>query len=109
VLSRSVAACSAVKRPRRSHIWTREQSDHYVEPHWVSTRLFDVQDFDRTQTLLDPCTGFGRIADAAKAAGYTVLAADIADRGDPGCLVREAFGGGLMISMKREQFSSPGE
>ncbi|TYL93437.1 hypothetical protein FXB40_21645 [Bradyrhizobium rifense] len=73
------------KRPRLSHVWRREASDHYVEPRWVSTRLFEVEDFDRSHVLLDPCTGFGRIADAAKGAGYVVIAADIADRGYPGC------------------------
>ena len=77
------------KRLRRSHIWGRETSDHYVEPTWVSTRLFEVEDFDRSQVLLDPCTGFGCIAEAAKAAGYTVIAADIVDRGYPGCLVQD--------------------
>jgi len=79
----------ADKRLRRSHIWGRETSDHYVEPTWVSIRLFEVEDFDRSQVLLDPCAGFGRIAEAAKAAGYTVIAADIVDRGYPGCLVQD--------------------
>jgi hypothetical protein len=60
-----------------------------VEPAWVSIRLFEVEDFDRSQILLDPCTGFGRIAEAAKGAGYTVIAADIVDRGYPGCLVQD--------------------
>jgi hypothetical protein len=54
----------ANKRLRQSHIWGREKSDHYVEPTWVSIRLFEVEDFDRSQVLLDPCTGFGRIAEA---------------------------------------------
>ena len=79
----------ADKRLRQSHIWSRETSDHYVEPTWVSIRLFEVEDFDRSQVLLDPCAGFGRIAEAAKAAGYTVVAADIVDRGYPGCLVQD--------------------
>ena len=60
-----------------------------MEPTWVSIRLFEVEDFDCSQVLLDPCAGFGRIADAAKAAGYTVIAADIIDRGYPGCLVQD--------------------
>ena len=51
----------ADKRLRRSHIWGRETSDHYVEPTWVSIRLFEVEDFDRSQVLLDPCTGFGAL------------------------------------------------
>jgi methylase of polypeptide subunit release factors len=56
-------------------------SHHCAEPKWVSIRLFKVEDFDRSHVPLDPCTGFGRIAEAAKAAGYTVIAADIVDRG----------------------------
>jgi hypothetical protein len=60
-----------------------------VEPVWVSIRLFQVEDFDRTHVLLDPCTGFGRIAEAARAVGYTVIAADVIDRGYPGCLVQD--------------------
>jgi hypothetical protein len=59
----------AGKRSRQSHIRRRETSDHYVEPTWVSIRLFKVEDFDLSHVLLDPCTGFGRIAEAAKAAG----------------------------------------
>ena len=51
----------ANKRLRRSQIWGRETSDHYVEPTWVSIRLFEIEDFDRSQVLLDPCGRFGRI------------------------------------------------
>jgi hypothetical protein len=52
--------------------------------------LFEVEDFDRNQILLDACCGFGRIAASAKAAGYTnVIAADIVDRGYPGCEIQD--------------------
>ena len=34
----------ANKRLRQSHIWGRETSDHYVEPTWVSIRLFQVEE-----------------------------------------------------------------
>jgi hypothetical protein len=68
-----------IKRPRHSHIWDREVCDHYVEEEWVSARLFEVEDFDRRQTVLDACCGFGRIASAAKAAGYVTIAADIVE------------------------------
>jgi hypothetical protein len=79
----------ADKRPRLSHVWHREADDHYVEPHWVSVRLFAVENFDRSQALLDPCTGFGRIADAAKAAGYAVITGDIVDRGYANCEIQD--------------------
>jgi hypothetical protein len=84
----SIPVIAPVKRLRRSHVWERETCDHYVEPHWCSERLFQVEAFDRSQTLLDACCGFGRIADSAKAAGYVVIAADITDRGYPGCRVQ---------------------
>ena len=76
-----------VKRQRNSHLFEREEHDHYVEPHWLSQRLFEVEDLDRSKPMLDPCTGWGRIADAAKAAGYRVATADIVDRGYAGCVV----------------------
>jgi hypothetical protein len=76
------------KRPRDSHIFERDPNDWYLEPHWVSERLSAVEDFGRGNVLLDPCTGTGRIADAAKAAGYHVITADIVDRGYPGCRIQ---------------------
>ena len=82
-------AIATNKRPRLSHVWGREAADHYVEPVWVSARLFETEDFDRSQILLDPCTGFGRVATAAKAAGYTVIAADIVNRGYPNCEIQD--------------------
>ena len=79
-----------IKWPRLSHVWDRERCDHYIEPVWCSARLFEVEDFDRNQILLDACCGFGRIAASAKAAGYTnVIAADIVDRGYPGCEIQD--------------------
>ncbi len=76
-------------KPRRknSHIWDRDPHDWYLEPHWVSQRLFDVERFG--PVILDPCTGTGRIADAAKAAGYRVMTADLIDRGYPGCKIQD--------------------
>jgi hypothetical protein len=81
----------AEKRARFSHIWQRDERDFYVEPEWVSTRLFEAEPFDRTQLLLDPCTGgFGRVARAAARAGYEVIAGDIVDRGGyPGAIVQD--------------------
>jgi hypothetical protein len=74
-------------RRRNSHIFDRDRDDFYLEPRWVSQRLFDVEGFDRRAPLLDPCTGTGRIADAATHAGYNVITADIVDRGYPGCKI----------------------
>lgn len=71
-----------IKRAENSHIWQREEHEHYVEPEWCSKRLFEVEKFDGL--IWDPCCGFGRIPDSAKAAGYGALAGDIVDRGYPG-------------------------
>ena len=70
---------AAIARPENSHIWEREQHEHYVEPEWCSKRLFDVEKFEGL--IWDPCCGFGRIPLAARAAGYGTLARDIVDRG----------------------------
>ena len=52
-------AIATNKRPRLSHVWGREAADHYVEPVWVSARLFETEDFDRSQILLE-CLDVGR-------------------------------------------------
>lgn len=70
----------ADKRVEHSHIWQREEHEHYVEPEWCSKRLFDVEKFEGA--IFDPACGFGRIKKAALAAGYDdVRASDIVDRG----------------------------
>lgn len=62
-----------------AHVWEREANEHYVEPEWCSARLFEEERFPGQ--VWDPCCGFGRIPDAARAAGYFVFASDIIDRG----------------------------
>jgi hypothetical protein len=69
----------AIISTRDTHIFERDIADHYVEPSWVSSRLFDVEQFDGP--ILDPCCGWGRILQAADQAGYTVMGSDIVDRG----------------------------
>lgn len=68
-----------IARAENSHIWQREQHEHYVEPAWCSERLFQVEKFDGG--IFDPCCGFGTIPKAALAAGYSVRASDLVDRG----------------------------
>jgi len=68
-----------VKRLRTSHIWARDDADWYVEPEWVSLRLFDVESF--TGAIHDPAAGLGRIVHAARAHGYPATGADIVGRG----------------------------
>lgn len=62
-----------------SHIWEREENEHYVEPEWCSRRLFEEEVF--SGLVWDPCCGFGRIPEAASAAGLQAYASDLIDRG----------------------------
>ena len=52
----------------------------YLEPHWCDERLFEVEPFNRSRPLLDPCCGSGRVTTAARQAGYRVQVSDIVDR-----------------------------
>ena len=42
-------------RPLAVHIWNKEPDGFYVEPFWVSERLFEVEKFDGT--IWDPACG----------------------------------------------------
>jgi len=68
-----------IVKAEHSHIWQREQHEHYVEPGWCSRRLFDVERFEGS--IWDPCCGFGRIPKEAEEAGYPAYGSDIVDRG----------------------------
>lgn len=74
-----------IKRPEASHIWQREQHEHYVEPAWCSQRLFEEEEFNGP--IFDPACGFGTILKSAVAADYDVWAHDVVDRGFPGTVV----------------------
>jgi hypothetical protein len=65
-------------RPKNTHIFAKELQDHYVEPRWCSTRLFDVERFPGI--IMDPFAGWGRCVAAARTAGYRTIASDIVDR-----------------------------
>lgn len=53
--------------------------EHYVEPFWVSERLFEEEDF--RGSVYDPACGFGRIVISARKAGLTAYGSDVVDRG----------------------------
>lgn len=67
-------------RQKDAQIWARHPQDWYVEPEWVSRRLFAVEDFSRDVPIFDPSCGFGRILQAADGAGYLVYGTDIVSR-----------------------------
>jgi hypothetical protein len=79
VLTAEAKADVSQPRRRRSHIFARVQADHYVEPFWLSARLFEVETFP-TKTIVDPACGWGRILTNAMTAGYAALGSDIVDR-----------------------------
>jgi hypothetical protein len=67
--------------PRRANNFPRDRLGHYVEPHWCSVRLFAVESFGAPGAVVfDPACGWGRILQAATAAGYTPIGSDLVDR-----------------------------
>lgn len=75
----TAATAESEKRVLKAHIWEREENEHYVEPEWVSRRLFEEEDF--TPGIWDPCCGFGTIPKSAIARGLYGIGTDIVDRG----------------------------
>ncbi len=72
---------TGIAKAEQSHIWERQEHEHYVEPEWCSRRLFEVERFEGV--IFDPACGFGRIVEAARAAGYRAHGEDIVHRGFP--------------------------
>ena len=67
------------KRARKSHIFAKEANNHYVEPEWVSRRLFEVERFEGS--IVDPACGWGTVVISALKAGYAAAGSDLVDRG----------------------------
>ena len=67
-----------MKRSKAAHIFERVDADHYVEPSWVSARLFAVEKF--ASRIHDPACGWGTILQSAQAAGYRIEGSDIVRR-----------------------------
>jgi hypothetical protein len=82
------------KRQRHSHIFPREEHEHYVEPAWCSERLFEEELF--VGAVHDPCCGFGTIPEAAIRAGLTASSADLVDRGYALSTVEDFFATSVM-------------
>lgn len=69
-------------RKRESHLWDRHPEDWYVEPPWVSTRLFETEKF--TGEIHDPCCGLGHICASALLFTNQVTGSDLVRR-SPHC------------------------
>ena len=76
-------------RPLLAHVWTKDPHGFYIEPEWCARRLFEVERFNGV--IKDPACGVGRIADAARAPGYNVIATDLIDRGYPQFVASRTF------------------
>ena len=66
-------------REKRSHLWEREPDNWYVEPSWVSRRLFEAESFPGR--VIDPCAGMGNVIAGAAEAGVRVQGYDLRERG----------------------------
>jgi hypothetical protein len=74
-----MATIAKSRRQRKTHIFEKANDGWYVEPSWVSRRLFEVEQFDRR--IHDPACGWGTITKEAVAAGYRYVGgSDIVDR-----------------------------
>lgn len=71
-------APSGAIRRLAAHAWERDPYEHYVEPAWVSRRLFQVETF--FGTVVDPAAGFGTIVRSARSSGLKAFGYDIARR-----------------------------
>jgi hypothetical protein len=74
-------------RKRESHLWRRDPLDYYVEPEWVSRRLFEDERF--IGSIYDPACGSGNIVKAAREARITAYGADIVKRWEGATAVRD--------------------
>jgi len=55
---------NGVAASKDAHLWERQKEDWYVEPDWVSSRLFAQEHFEGT--VVDPSCGLGRIVTSAR-------------------------------------------
>jgi hypothetical protein len=74
-------AASGAATLRHAHNFERDLHDHYVEPAWVSARLFAAESFGPPGArVFDPACGWGWVLRAARDAGYTPVGSDLIDR-----------------------------
>lgn len=79
-----------VPREKDAHLWARHPQDWYVEPEWCSRRLFEVEDFNSMEPIIDPACGMGRIVVAGRVKGFITLGHDLVKR-STWCSAEEDF------------------
>jgi hypothetical protein len=83
------------KWDRDSHIFARDEHDHYVEEAWCPLRLIEAEQL--RGTVYDPAVGIGRTRDACAMLGIPFIGSDLIDRG--GC--SKGMGGVDFLKTKR--------
>jgi hypothetical protein len=69
---------------KTTRIFSPEENEHFVEPHWVNKRFFETELTDEYLRVHDPMAGWGRIPEAALAAGHYATGSDLVeDRATP--------------------------
>jgi hypothetical protein len=71
------------KKMRLAHIFDKEPQGHYVEPNWVSARLFEAEEFEGP--ILDPAVGWGRITTSAYHNNFKTMGCDVVNRHPCNC------------------------
>lgn len=82
------AALRGPLRKKQSHRWQRQVDDWYVEPRWVSRRLFQLEVFPGG--VWDPACGGLNIITEAQESGLETFASDKVERA-PGVLKMDFF------------------
>jgi hypothetical protein len=71
--------------PKATHTFQKVPNEFYVEPAWVSARLFkEYREVERIMPVLDPFCGIGRILDSAKKYGLKCIGLDKVERDSVG-------------------------
>src|SRR6267154_3318048 len=71
-------------KEKKTRVFSPEANEHFVEPHWVNKRFFDIELTDEALRVHDPMAGWGRITEAALVAGHDATGSDlIEDRYTP--------------------------
>jgi hypothetical protein len=69
-------------QPKRlnKNAWPKDPDGHYPEERWVDSAFFRAELRGRARTVHDGCAGWGRIVDAALAAGHRASGSDYKDQ-----------------------------
>jgi hypothetical protein len=90
ISTQAISVSHPLKRIR-AHAWRRDELSHYPEPVEVDAGFFRVELLGGARRVHDGACGWGRIVDAAAAAGHHATGSDIVDRADGRFPVQDFF------------------